>query len=55
MKKPQKVMFLYGKLGPKKRAVLYCSLHKCFISKQDLFRKKFKCEKCIHRKDAEGA
>lgn len=55
MKKPQKVLFLYGKLGQKKRAVLYCSLHKCFISKQDLFRKKFKCEKCIHRKDAEGA
>ena len=55
MKKQEKVMFLYGKLGPKRRAVLYCSLHKCFISKQDMYRKKFKCEKCIHRKDAEGA
>lgn len=55
MKKPEKVLFLYGKLGAKKRAVLYCSLHKCFISRQDLFRKNFKCERCIHRKDAEEA
>lgn len=55
MKKQPKVLFLYGKLGNKKKAVLYCGLHKCFISRQDLFRKKFKCEKCMHKKNAEEA
>ena len=53
MKKQEKVMFLYGKLGLKCKAVLYCSLHKCFVNRQQLFRKKFKCEKCKHSKNVE--
>ena len=53
MKKKEKVLFLYGKLGAKHKAILYCSLHKCFIDKHQLFGKKFKCEKCKHRKNIE--
>ena len=53
MKKQEKVMFLYGKLGMKCKAVLYCSLHKCFLNKQQLFSKNFKCEKCKHSKHVE--
>lgn len=53
MKKQDKVMFLYGKLGSKNKAILYCSLHKCFINKQQLFEKKFKCLKCKHNKNIE--
>lgn len=53
MKKQDKVMFLYGKLGMKSKAILYCSLHKCFINKQQLFSKNFKCKKCKHNKNVE--
>ena len=51
--KNHKVLFLYGKIGLKSKAVLYCSLHKCFLSKKDLFAKNFKCNKCKHRKNIE--
>lgn len=47
------VLFPYGKLGKKRKAVLYCGLHKCFLSKQNLFAKKFKCNKCKHKKNIE--
>lgn len=46
-----KVLFLYGKLRSKKKAVLYCELHKCYLDKGQLFSKKFKCEKCKHKKE----
>lgn len=52
--KKEKVMFLYGKLNNKKRAKYYCELHKCYLSRQNLFTKKFKCEKCKHKKELEG-
>lgn len=51
--KNHKVLFLYGKLGLKSKAVLYCSLHKCFLNKQQLFGKNFKCEKCKYSKNVE--
>lgn len=51
MKKKAKVLFLYGRLRHKNKAVLYCSLHKCYLDKQQLFSKKFKCEKCKHMKN----
>ena len=53
MKKQDKVLFLYGRLRYKRKAVLYCDLHKCFVDKQQLFSKKFKCEKCKHRRDVD--
>lgn len=53
MKKQKKVLFLYGRLRHKNKAVLYCDLHKCYLDKQQLFSKKFKCEKCKYRKDVE--
>ena len=49
--KEQKVMFLYGKIGKKKKAKLYCDLHKCYVNKQQLFTKNFKCEKCKYKKE----
>lgn len=49
--KREKVIFLYGKLGYKDKAKLYCSLHKCYLNKQQLFAKKFKCQKCKHKKE----
>ena len=52
--KKEKVMFLYGKLKYKNKAKYYCELHKCYLSRQDLFMKKFKCEKCKHKKELEG-
>ena len=53
MKKQDKVLFLYGRLRYKRKAVLYCDLHKCFVDKQQLFSKKFKCENCKHRRDVD--
>lgn len=53
MKKSKKVLFLYGKLDKKNRAVYYCGLHKCYISKGNLFEKKFRCEKCKHKKEVQ--
>ena len=48
MKNEKKVLFPFGKLRNKNKAVLYCGLHKCFMSKGDLIAKKFKCNKCKH-------
>lgn len=53
MKKNNKVLFLYGKLANKKKAMLYCDLHKCFLNKRNLFEKKFRCKKCKHKKEIE--
>lgn len=51
--KNKKVLFLYGKLRNKNKAVLYCSLHKCFIDKSQLFSKNFRCKKCKHKREAD--
>lgn len=51
MKKNNKLLFLYGKLGNKNKAIYYCKLHKCYISKSNLIEKKFKCKKCKHKTD----
>ena len=51
--KREKVLFLYGKIAYKDKAVLYCDLHKCYLSKQQLFSKKFKCKKCKYKKEVE--
>lgn len=48
--KRHKAVFLYGKIMYEDKAVFYCELHKCYISKPQLFSKKFKCEKCKHGK-----
>lgn len=50
MNQKEKVLFLYGKLSNKKKAVYYCVLHKCYLSKYNLIEKKFKCKKCKHSK-----
>ena len=50
MKNNNKVLFLYGKLA-KKRATLYCSLHKCYLNKRNLIEKKFRCKKCKYKKE----
>ena len=50
-KQDNKLLFLYGKLRHRNKAVYYCNLHKCYISRQNLFEKKFKCEKCKHKSD----
>lgn len=49
--KREKVLFLYGKINYKDKAKIYCDLHKCYLSKQQLFAKKFKCEKCKYKKE----
>lgn len=49
--KEHKVLFLYGKLRYKNKAMYYCELHKCYIDKQNLFAKKFKCKNCKHSKE----
>lgn len=49
--KNNKVLFLYGKLRNKNKAVLYCSLHKCYLDKSQLFSKNFRCKKCKHKRD----
>ena len=46
--KNNKVLFLYGKLRNKNKAMYYCKLHECYIDKQNLFAKKFKCKNCKH-------
>ena len=51
--KREKVLFLYGKIGYKDKARLYCDLHKCYLNRQHLFTKKFKCERCKYRRDVE--
>lgn len=51
--KNEKVLFLYGKVKYKNKAILYCGLHKCFLDKKQLFGKNFKCEKCKHSKNVE--
>lgn len=51
--KHEKVMFLYGKLGNKRAAKLYCDLHKCYINNKNLFFKKYKCYRCRYRKEVE--
>lgn len=51
--KKEKVLFLYGKIGYKSKAKLYCDLHKCYLTKQQLYSKKFRCEKCKHKKEVE--
>ena len=53
MKNEKKVLFPFGKLRNKNKAVIYCGLHKCFMSKGDLIAKKFKCNKCKHRREVE--
>ena len=54
--KNEKALFLYGKLRYKNKAIFFCNLHKCYIDKQNLFSKKFKCEKCKHCKEvSEGS
>lgn len=50
-KKENRVLFLYGKLRHKNKAIYYCELHKCYIDKPQLFAKKFKCENCKHKKE----
>lgn len=47
------VLFPFGRLGKKKKAIFYCGLHKCFMTKGDLICKNFKCNKCIHKKPVE--
>lgn len=49
--KEEMVMFLYGKIKNKRKALYYCELHKCYISKPQLFEKAFKCRKCKHSKE----
>lgn len=51
--KNEKVLFLYGKIGYKKKAELYCDLHKCYVNKRQLFEKKFRCKKCKHQRENE--
>lgn len=51
--KREKVLFLYGKIGYKDKAKYYCGLHKYYVSKKQLFAKKFKCKKCKHKKELE--
>lgn len=45
-----KILFLYGKLGNKKQAIYYCSLHKCFLDRQNINEKKCKQKKCKYKK-----
>ena len=52
--KHKRVLFLYGKLGKRNKAVYYCSLHQCFLSKGNLFEKRFRCEKCKHKKEIDN-
>lgn len=49
--KEHKVLFLYGRLRYKNKAIYYCKLHKCYIDKQNLFAKKFKCKNCKHSEE----
>ena len=48
------VLFLYGKLRPIEKAALYCDLHKCYLDKQQVFGKKFKCKRCKYMKNMGG-
>lgn len=54
MGKSNKVLFLYGKLAKKAKAVCYCNLHKCYISKHNLIEKRFKCTKCKYKEEVEN-
>ena len=51
--KNEKVLFLYGKVKYKNKAILYCGLHKCFLDKKQLFSKNFKCNKCKYSRNVE--
>lgn len=48
------VLFLYGKMGYRKHAKLYCELHKCYVDIYQLRDKNFKCNKCKHKKEVEN-
>lgn len=39
--KNKKVLFLYGRIGKRNKAVYYCNLHKCFLMKSHVWEKKF--------------
>lgn len=49
--KNKKGLFLYGKIADMRKAVMYCELHKCYLTKHQLFSKKFRCNGCRHRKE----
>lgn len=49
--KDEKVLFLYGKIGSKRKAMFYCNLHKCYVRKSQFFEKKFKCRNCKHSEE----
>lgn len=53
--KNELVLYRYGVLGEKNRAKGYCSLHKCFISSNDIHEKHCnkKCCKHLIRKNLE--
>lgn len=45
------VLFLYGKLDLKSNAKIYCTLHKCYLSSQNIKEKKCNYKKCKFRKE----
>ena len=40
------VLFLYGRLEEKKKAVGYCNLHKCYLEPRDIKEKRCNFKKC---------
>ena len=40
------VVFLYGRLAHKNKAVDYCTLHKCYLEPKDIKEKRCNLKKC---------
>ena len=54
MKKGKKVLFLYGRLRYKDKAIIYCKLHKCYLDRGQIYQKRYKCLNCKHREDPQN-
>lgn len=44
-----KELCIYGRLSQKRKAVVYCKLHNCYLEPKDVAEKKCNYKRCIHR------
>ena len=49
-KNKETALFLYGKLDFKRKARIYCTLHKCYLNGDNIKEKKCNYKKCRFRK-----
>ena len=50
-KREERVMYLYGRLNERSKAVIYCKLHECYLEPKDVAEKRCNWKKCKYKEE----